>query len=314
MTDEDDCSVEPAHPEMFDESREDLGPLNLRCHRFPEYVQTVKHFIDRFASLTPGRLGRLVLGVIAGVPPDAPACIGDGDHLESCLDVPAMREAVDSAAPEQLIPSCNTTMGMAFPPRRLVSFAIEWAKSVGDSYVDSICKTDWRDAIAGVTGQLGDHIRDNVVCLPDDVDFVEATCMSPCWLVETAGDAEPCEADASCPQAWCPAATAETLDRLEPCRDPSTRDICTPLKRDLGLEYGTFGRRRCLIRQARRDPFLEHCGDLIPPAVPLEAGWYVTPEDWWHECDALRFYRPPGSASRFLIDPATSTAILRCWR
>jgi hypothetical protein len=311
VTDEDDCSVDPAHPEMFDERREDLGHVNLRCHRFPEFVRTVEHFAASFARLAPGRLGRMVLGVIAGVPLDRSECQGPGEELEDCLDESSMQERVDPALPGQLIPSCNTSMGLAFPPRRLVQLAIEWSKSVGSSYVDSVCTDDWAGALHGITEQIVDDIRDDAVCLPTGFPFDPSTCTSPCYLIESLEGDEPCEADPSCPPAWCPPARPETLDRLEPCRNPATGDICAPLERDLGLDGATFGRRRCLIRQARRNPFLEHCGDFY---TPLEAGWWVTPAAWWDGCDVIRFYRPPGSVPPFLVDPATSTATLRCWR
>ncbi|MBI5488828.1 MAG: hypothetical protein HY905_15955 [Deltaproteobacteria bacterium] len=318
VTDEDDCSVDPAYPEMFDELEEELGPLNLRCHRFPEYVLSVEHFVSSFARLAPGRPGRVVLGLIVGVPPDAPACIGSAEDLEGCLDIPQMQEQVDPGYPDQLVPSCNTSMGQAYPPRRFLHLAREWQKFIGDAWVDSVCKTDWTDAIHGITDKLVDDIRDNMVCLSHEVAVDDATCMSPCWLFETTVDSAPCEDDPTCPQAWCPPATPETLDRMEPCRSPSAGEVCTPVERDLGMEYGTFGPRRCLIRQARRDPSEAHCGDFT---TPLEAGWWVTPAEWtvpspdWPAgCDMLRFYRPAGSEPPYLVDPATSTATLRCTR
>jgi hypothetical protein len=197
---------------------------------------------------------------------------------------------------------------MSFPPRRLVQLAIDWMKGGGKAYVDSICKTDWRGAMGGIVAEIVDSIADDTVCV-EPLPFDPATCMTNCYLFATLSDDRPCDADPDCPQSWCPRASPETLDALEPCRSPSTGSACTPLLRDLGLE-GVDGleRRRCLLRQAPRNPFLEHCGDFV---APLAAGWYYLPGDWYGGCNNVRFHHPGMDQ---LIDPESSFATLRCWR
>jgi hypothetical protein len=304
VSDEEDCSVEPTHPEMFDQDRGDLGHLNLRCFLHPEFVIPVEHYLRSFQRLLPGRLGPVFFSAIVGVPMDAPQCIGRGDALDECLDLPAMQEQIDPDLPTQLVPSCDTRMGQAYPPRRFVQLAIDWMKGGGLSRVDSICKSDFLEAIQGISDNLVDSIADDIVCTRD-LPFDEATCMTSCYMFELLNDGRRCAADPSCPQAWCPAATLETLDRLEPCRNPDTRELCTPLERDLGTDGPAgFERRRCLLRQAKRNPFAERCG-----GEPREAGWYYDPSGWG-ECRGLRFYHP---GTELLIDPLRSIATLRCW-
>ena len=222
--------------------------------------------------------------------------------------MPSMREVVDPSAPTQLVPSCDTSMGMAFPPRRLVQLAVDWMKGGGKAYVDSICKTDWRDAIGGVTDVIVDSIADDTVCV-EPLPFDPSTCMTTCYLFAELNDDRACDPDPDCPQAWCPPATPEALDVLEPCRDPSTGELCVPLLRDLGTE-GVPGleRRRCLVRQAPRNPFADRCGDFL---TPLAAGWYYLPGAWHGGCDNLRFHHPGAGE---LIDSERPFATLRCWR
>jgi hypothetical protein len=303
VTDEEDCSVDPAHPEMFDPTRGDLGPLNIRCFLHPYFVTPVSEFAAAFRGLRPTGDTNVFLAMIVGVPPDADSCIGFGDGLDSCLAVPAMVEQLDPAMPTQLIPSCNTSMGQAFPPRRFVALAQEWGKS---AYVDSICKTDWTRAFGVIAGRLVETLRDDYVCLGEAPPFDGSTCTAGCWMIETLDDGRPCDADPLCPQDWCPAATAEIVNRMEPCRDPSSGAECVPLKRDLGVGLsGGYARRQCLVRQVPRDPSAPHCGD------PLGDGWYFLPDAWsMHFCPEVRFAR--SSVAPLLA--GDSRVMLRCPR
>ncbi len=306
VTDEDDCSVDAAHPEMFDQRREDLGHLNLRCHFHPELVYPVERYIHGLPAARPGAPGRMTVGMIIGVPPDAPQCIGPGEELDGCLGIPQMQEEVDVRFPAELVPSCRTTMGLAYPPRRLVTVAAEMGKSI-PTYVDSICKTDWTDATRGITGAIVENLSDDRVCLHEEPRFDATTCMAACFVLERLSDDRACDEDASCPAAWCPAATTLDLDTLGPCRDPSTGARCEPLERDLGLETGEgFGvpRRWCLIRQAERNPFAPECG-----GDPLEDGWYYEPPEWSdHACHEL-FFRRASVAPQIAED---SRALMVC--
>jgi hypothetical protein len=298
VTDEEDCSVRADHPEMFDQSRSDLGHLNVRCFMHPEFVEPVSDYVESFRTLRPSGAANMFLAFIVGVPPDATQCTGFADRLSGCLAVPAMIEQIDPAMPTQLVPSCNTTMGYAYPPRRFVQLAQAWGK---DAYVDSICKTDWTAAFGAIGGRLVESLRDDFFCLDAPRAFDADSCTLGCWLVETYDTDRPCAADPLCPQAWCPAAAADGLRALAPCRDPSSSAECLPLKRDLGLD--ARGRRQCLVRQAPRDPASSRCSTV------LNDGWYYQPVEWSeHSCPELVYAR---STVEPLLESGSGAA-LRC--
>jgi hypothetical protein len=300
VTDEEDCSVRPDHPEMFDETR-DLGNLNIRCFLHPEFVEPVEDYVAAFRALRPTGAKNVFLSMIVGVPPDSAECIGFGDQVTRCLDTAQMETRIDPAMTTQLVPSCNTDMGIAFPPRRFVQLAVAWGKN---AYVDSICKTDWRDAMRAFAGRLQENLSNNYFCLADAPPFDGPTCTSTCRLIELLDEDRPCAEDPLCPAAWCPAGTADEVDRLAPCRDPSTSAECVPLKRDVGLtDVSGYPRRQCLVRQVPRDAAAVHCG------TPLGAGWYYQPPEWAeHLCPELVF---AAESAEPLLD-RSSGAYLRC--
>lgn len=155
VSDEDDCTVRATHPEMFDSGRTDLGHVNLRCFQHPEFVETIEETeasLRGFAS--EGHY--LVLAALVGVPPDEPACTGPGDTLAACLTAPAMIETIDPTDPSQLVPSCNTASGLAFPPRRIVELVRRFGR---DGYVASICDTDYAEPLRAVARRILDHLE-----------------------------------------------------------------------------------------------------------------------------------------------------------
>ncbi|MBI5487947.1 MAG: hypothetical protein HY905_11490 [Deltaproteobacteria bacterium] len=303
LTDEEDCSVLPDHPEIFDMDRDDLGHLNIRCFLHPELVEPVSDYVAAFGNLRPTGAANVVLAMIVGVPPDEPRCIGAGDTLAACLGLPAMTARIDPGSATTLVPSCDTDLGLAYPPRRFVELARLWGP---DAYVDSICKTDWNDAFRNLSRRVVAGMGEDRVCLDRAPSFDGTTCVAQCWLIETLDDGRECSADPSCPQTWCPPATPESLDRLRPCTDPATGALCLPLKRDLGTtrESG-YDRRQCLVRQVPRDPLAYRCGG------PLGDGWYFVPATWSEEsCAELVFSR---SGSLPLLARGSSAAF-RCPR
>jgi hypothetical protein len=154
VSDEDDCTVSVRHPEMFDQTRTELGHLNIRCFLHPEFVTT----IDELESALRGfaREGHyLVLGALVGVPPDEPACNGAGDALEDCLATPGMVEQIDPVAPSQLTPSCNTAAGLAFPPRRIVELVRRFG---ADGHVGSICTASYDEPLRAVALRILEHL------------------------------------------------------------------------------------------------------------------------------------------------------------
>ncbi len=301
VTDEDDCSVSPFHSELFDQDRTDLGHLSIRCFLHPEFIESVSSYVEVFRRLRPSAPEKLVLAMILGVPPDEPLCIGRGDQIPGCLAVTRMIPTIDPAMTTQIIPSCNTSMGLAFPPARLV----EVAQAFGpQAWVDSICRSDWSGPIRGINGILERSVAHP--CFPEPLPFDPASCRSSCFLVETLGDDRPCEPDASCPADGCPAASPADLPDLAPCRLPEPGAACVPLERDLGLVLTDDGRRlrRCLVRQATRTPADGLC------SAPLEEGWfYIPPESRAPACPELVLARSAGAS---LLEDG-STAELLCF-
>ena len=304
VTDETDCSVDPAHPEMFDLDRTDLGHLNIRCFLHPDFIEPVSDYVDAFRALKPAEAQDLiVLGMIVGVPPDAAQCIGRGDQLDDCLNpaiVPIMVERIDPAMTTQLIPSCNTSMGLAFPPVRFVQLAQAFGNA---AYVDSICKSDWTDAIRGITDRLVERLSSSP-CVDPEVPFDPASCSSECLLLETLSDDRFCTDDPACPAAGCPLTLVDDLPVVPVCHNPVGGAACTPLKRDLGFVTVAGGDRRrvCLVRQATRTPDGGVCSS------PADAGWYYIPSP-------AAGYRCPqfGLAGPDPIIDVGSTVALRCF-
>ncbi|MBN1770889.1 MAG: hypothetical protein JXB32_06510 [Deltaproteobacteria bacterium] len=285
VSDGDDGSASAAHPELFDPDAP-LGPPELRAALQPELLEPVPAVAAALRAALPDRARyRIMLGMVVGVPPDSPMCLGPGDCLEGCLARPEMTVALDPADPTRLVPSCSTTQATAAPPRRFV----ELARSFGSSAaVVSICGTDWSHALSPATYRPLEPWQENV-CLHRDLPLAEGECVPDCGVVETLDDDRPCPEDPECPAAWCPEATAGDLPDLTPCVEPTTGGECRPYKRDLGLVTGDDGvaRRQCLVRAAARawDPATGTCG------WPEEHGWFYRPaEESPAACAALMFH------------------------
>ncbi|MDI7267084.1 MAG: hypothetical protein QME96_03710, partial [Myxococcota bacterium] len=260
VTDEEDCSVKPEHPYMFDPARVgDLGGLNIRCFRNPDFVQPFSEYAAAFRSLREDP-NRIFIAMIVGVPPDAPACEGDGDRLGACLAVPDMIPR-PNAVGDNVEPSCIVPgLGTAYPPVRFVQLAMEIERQGVDTYVSSICRPDWTDAIGAIADRIGNRI--SIICLTDpEFPFDRDRCEAPgCRMVAHLGDAGPCPADPSCP---CAGGT---------CADPYTGEPCVPLYLDDGIGVETGRRwRRCSMRQATRTAGPDGCSE------PRNAGWYWQP-------------------------------------
>jgi len=147
LTDEDDCSTPNA--EMFNPSRDDLGPLNVRCALREDQLHPLSRYVDGLRGLRPGREDDVVVAAIVGVPVDGSWSPGD--------PIARLRELrqVNPSNPNQLLPSCDTHMGYAFPPVRIA----ELTYMFGDNGVlGSICRSDFTSvmspAVEAIQGRL----------------------------------------------------------------------------------------------------------------------------------------------------------------
>jgi hypothetical protein len=154
LTDEEDCSA--ADPELFNPSSTLYGGvgLNLRCS---EYEDRALHTVDRYiGGLLQLRRspGDVIYSLIAGIPVDL---VSDPDitDYEAILGDPRMqnRPAPDGSS---LVPSCDTEMGLAFPPQRMVEVARGVDEGGGRASLTSICQSDYSPAMRPIILRLSE--------------------------------------------------------------------------------------------------------------------------------------------------------------
>jgi hypothetical protein len=295
---------------MFDTALADtLGHLNVRCARHPENVETVETYVARFRALRPDRPHSIVMGMIVGVPPDAPQCNGSGDQLAGCLALEAMIPRFNAAG-DGVEPSCDTPMGKAYPPVRFVQLAQSWGNG---AYVGSICREDWSGPLRAITDKLVGRLPSACFAraLPADA---RNPCMAGCILIERLSDTRGCEVDPTCPESWCATASSDQAFALAPCENPVTGDTCEPLKRDLGLVAVAGGSqvRECLVRQAPRLDADPSAGVLCSTA--MQTGWYyrATGTDGPGDPPCPQLVLSRGTEAS-LLEPG-STGLFRCPR
>jgi hypothetical protein len=155
VSDEDDCSAHdpslwtPSHHLEPDDPLA-LQGLNRRCFYNPDRLYPVERYLHAYRGLHGLTQARVLFGAIVGVPVDrvdqtALAAVDWNDdaareaHYQAILDDPRMAERVDETLPleqAQLLPSCESEHGRAFPPRRIVELARKFGPN---SLVQSIC-------------------------------------------------------------------------------------------------------------------------------------------------------------------------------
>jgi hypothetical protein len=176
VTDEDDCSA--SNPELFDPMREDLGPANLRCVMHPEELYPIERYAEGFLSLRGGDSDRLILAGITGLPIDG--SWSPGDPLEILQDY----NTPDPINPNEILPTCETSMGRAYAPVRI----IELIDMVGDNGVlDSICQGDWSSSFRAISRRIQSRLVG--ACLNQPMPSTE---IGTCRVIETLTDDRPC--------------------------------------------------------------------------------------------------------------------------
>ena len=133
VTDEDDCST--PEPAMFDPRRDDLGTLGVRCALQEPLLYPVERY---FAGLVRLRdhVGHLVVAGIVGIPNDGSWSVGD--PIE---DLRALRR-ISPGTPDTLVPTCDTDMGLAYPPVRIAELVYMFRQY---GYLASICDKFWTE-------------------------------------------------------------------------------------------------------------------------------------------------------------------------
>ncbi len=180
VTDEEDCSShDPIHfaPDTLLDPNDPIASqdLNLRCFFNGDNLYPITRYVNGLRELRPGLEDLLVFGAIVGVPEnlvdaDARANVNFSDeqsrnaYYDSLLNDPRMQEAIDPNRPAgegNLLPSCSSENGTAFPPRRIV----ETAKALGEgAVVQSICQDDFGPAVDAIIDIIKERLSG--LCLP----------------------------------------------------------------------------------------------------------------------------------------------------
>jgi hypothetical protein len=182
VTDEEDCSsADTGHftPELYldpndpEDAKLLMQDLNLRCVNNQQNLYSVERYVAGLQALRPGAEQLVLFGVIAGVPPDlvddaARAGVDFADeasrnaYYDGILDDARMQHEPDPAKPPgegNLIPSCETTSGIAYPPRRFV----ETARLFGEeAIVQSICQEDFTAPVRAIVERIGERLAEPV--------------------------------------------------------------------------------------------------------------------------------------------------------
>ena len=154
VTDGDDCSARD--PDLFNPASPVYGAtdLNLRCFAHADAaLHPVARYVDGLLQLRRYP-ERVVYAVIAGIPSDLAPGEADFDRLVSpdpAVRDDRMEERVDPSTPNRLVPSCDTSSGLAFPPVRVVRVAQELRARGARVGVQSICdEASINDALRGI--------------------------------------------------------------------------------------------------------------------------------------------------------------------
>ncbi len=177
VTDEDDCST--GNAEMFNPARnEQYGTSNVRCALNPDELYPISRYHDAFVALRGGNQDRVIVAAIVGVPVDG--SWNPGDPIDYLADL----QRVNPANPNELLKSCDTDMGDAFPPVRIAELVYSFGNN---GILESICRSDWTSALSTITRLLQDKLTG--ACLNQ---AFPADALGECRVVETLTDDRPC--------------------------------------------------------------------------------------------------------------------------
>jgi hypothetical protein len=176
VTDEEDCSSrDTSHftPMHFLPPDDPLAmqDLNLRCFYNPRNLYPLERYVKGLQALRPENPALVVFGAIVGVPPSlvSPESLGsinwnNPDQRDAfyaqVLSDPRMVEQVDPtrtpAQGQNLVPSCNTDNGRAYPPRRIVQTAQMFGEN---GVIQSICSSDFSQAMDAILTRIGKRLQ-----------------------------------------------------------------------------------------------------------------------------------------------------------
>lgn len=180
VTDEEDCSAfDPDYYEFDSAIYGGREQINLRCFLYPEGLHPIERFVNGYVQLRT-RPGLLVFGGITGIPPDLAPRPGERVDYERILADPRMQGEVDPERPQRVRSSCNTEVGSADPPRRIVQVAQGLEERGAGVTLQSICSNDFRDALSEVIRLVKSAL--GAACLPRPLN-VDASGQVSCDVI-----------------------------------------------------------------------------------------------------------------------------------
>jgi len=105
-----------------------------------ELLYPVDRYFEGLARLRD-HIGHLVVAAIAGIPNDDSWVVGD--PIENLRDL----RVIDPDDPNRLLPTCDTEMGLAFPPVRIAELVYMFRQY---GYLASICDKNWTEIQQGI--------------------------------------------------------------------------------------------------------------------------------------------------------------------
>lgn len=155
VTDENDTSVRDTGLFSPGDPRFSSVPLNLRGHEFSDpamgVVQPVSRYVDGLAGLRADP-SDLVFAAVTGIPSGAIADAADVDYDALAANA-AMTPVIDESG-TNLVPSCNSENGLAFPPTRLVETARQLDARGSATVLASICDPTFDALIDGLVERI----------------------------------------------------------------------------------------------------------------------------------------------------------------
>jgi len=152
LTDEGDCSTPNA--ELFNPARDDYGTMNNRCAISSDELHPVTRYIDGLQAVRSDP-NDVIFGLVGGVPADLVAD-PDSVDLDAVLADPRMIPTVDPTNPSNLLHSCESARGAAFPPQRMVQVAQGFG---ANGVVQSICAPDFSPTVAAILDRVASRAR-----------------------------------------------------------------------------------------------------------------------------------------------------------
>jgi hypothetical protein len=179
VTDEEDCSSRSTmhfQPPQFLDPSSPLytQDLNLRCYYNKQNLYEVNRYVAGLHALRGGNTDLVVFAAISGVPVElvneqARSAVDFGNpsareaYYQGLLNDPKMQETPDPARTPgngNLLPSCTTATGVAYPPRRIVEVARQFGEN---GLVQSICQSDFAPALEAFLDKLSERFTESCV-------------------------------------------------------------------------------------------------------------------------------------------------------